>query len=186
VTLRAVPLAGYVFDSWSGQTEGIADLHANPVTFLVGDRADNNRVITANFTECTSRYTVTSASEPSGGGLVTLDPEQTADGNLCNQSVLALATAQTGYVFDHWTGVLAGSENPRTVHVSENMSITAVFVSAEPGTDFSADKTVALVGQSIQFTDKSTGPVNSWQWDFGDGANQTVQNPSHSYSAAGT
>jgi hypothetical protein len=49
VTLTASPSAGYAFDSWSGHTEGIGDVHQNPVTFLMGDRLDNNRVITANF-----------------------------------------------------------------------------------------------------------------------------------------
>ena len=186
MTLTAVPSAGYVFDSWSGQTEGIADLHQNPVTFQMGDRADNNRVVTANFSLCASRYTVTTGSEPNGGGSVTLDPEQTPDGYLCNQSVSVLATGQTGYVFSHWSGDLSGAENPKTLLVGDNETITAVFVPAEPGTDFSADKTMALEGQPVQFTDESTGPVTSWQWDFGDGTNDTVQNPSHTYSSAGT
>ena len=55
-----------------------------------------------------------------------------------------------------------------------------------PETDFSADKTMAVVGQSIQFSDKSTGIAPSWQWDFGDGATSTLQNPSHSYSSIGS
>jgi len=187
VTLTAVPSAGYVFDSWSGQTEGIAEVHQNPVTFQMGDDPDNNRLMTANFALSDLRYTVTATSEPSGYGSVMVDPEQPSDGYLVGQSVSVLATAQTaGYVFSHWTGDLAGSENPMTIHLSENVSITAVFTPAEPGTDFSADKTIALEGQSVQFTDKSTGPVTSWHWDFGDGMNDTVQNPSHSYATAGT
>ena len=35
------------------------------------------------------------------------------------------------------------------------------------------------------FTDQS-GNVTSWYWDFGDGANDTVQNPSHTYVNSGT
>jgi len=49
VTLTAIPSAGFVFDRWSGQTEGMNDLNQNPVSFPMGDRVDNNRVITAVF-----------------------------------------------------------------------------------------------------------------------------------------
>ncbi len=46
------------------------------------------------------------------------------------------------------------------------------------------------VGQSVQFTDESTGggTIVSWEWDFnGDGKiDAWVQNPSHAYAKAGT
>ena len=41
----------------------------------------------------------------------------------------------------------------------------------------------------VDFTDASSdsdGSVVSWDWDFGDGNTSSVQNPSHTYSAAGT
>jgi PKD repeat protein len=41
-------------------------------------------------------------------------------------------------------------------------------------------------GQSLQFTDTSTGPPTSWQWSFGDGGTSTVQSPSHTFAAAGS
>ena len=37
------------------------------------------------------------------------------------------------------------------------------------------------------FTDTSTGKPTEWTWDFGDGSVDTIsQNPSHSYTTAGT
>jgi PKD repeat protein len=36
----------------------------------------------------------------------------------------------------------------------------------------------------VQFTDLS-GNVTGWNWDFGDGASSTLQNPTHTYSTAG-
>ena len=36
------------------------------------------------------------------------------------------------------------------------------------------------------FTDLSTGNINAWYWDFGDGSFSTEQNPSHQYNEAGT
>ncbi len=38
-----------------------------------------------------------------------------------------------------------------------------------PQADFSASLTQATVGQTIEFTDVSTGGIISWTWDFGDG-----------------
>ncbi len=42
------------------------------------------------------------------------------------------------------------------------------------------------VGQTIQFTDLSTNTPTSWSWNFGDSTTSTAQNPTKSYSAAGT
>jgi len=53
-----------------------------------------------------------------------------------------------------------------------------------PVANFNADKTSSCDG-IVQFTDKSTSGPTSWAWDFGDGGKATVQNPSHTYTAAG-
>lgn len=36
---------------------------------------------------------------------------------------------------------------------------------------------------TVQFTDTSTGDVDSWLWDFGDGTTSTLQNPTHIYTS---
>ena len=38
---------------------------------------------------------------------------------------------------------------------------------------------------SVQFTDKSTGTITGWSWDFGDGSTSTEQSPSHTYLKPG-
>lgn len=38
---------------------------------------------------------------------------------------------------------------------------------------------------SVKFTDKSTGDITSWLWDFGDGETSTEQNPTHTYTGTG-
>lgn len=53
-------------------------------------------------------------------------------------------------------------------------------------TNFTSDVTNGCVGAPIQFTDLSTSNPNIWHWDFGDGTTDTVENPLHSYAAAGT
>jgi len=49
--------------------------------------------------------------------------------------------------------------------------------------------TSAQCSFNVSFQDSSTvnqGSLNSWSWDFGDGTTSTVQNPSHTYTTAGT
>ncbi len=41
-------------------------------------------------------------------------------------------------------------------------------------------------GNNYSFSDLSTGTINSWYWDFGDGNNTTTQNPNYTYTNPGT
>ena len=56
---------------------------------------------------------------------------------------------------------------------------------AAPVAEFSGDPTSGDVPLDVQFTDESTGDVNSWDWNFGDGENSNEQNPSHTYTSTG-
>jgi PKD repeat protein len=55
-----------------------------------------------------------------------------------------------------------------------------------PVADFTATPTSGTAPLAVSFTDTSTGSPTSWSWDFGDGGTSTAQNPSHTYSSAGT
>jgi PKD repeat protein len=50
---------------------------------------------------------------------------------------------------------------------------------------FSYSPYYPAVGQSVQFTDTSTGGPTTWRWDFGDGTTSTVRNPRHSFTSTG-
>lgn len=39
---------------------------------------------------------------------------------------------------------------------------------------------------SFSFVDRSTGPISSWNWSFGDNGTSNAQNPTHTYSSPGT
>jgi PKD repeat protein len=54
-----------------------------------------------------------------------------------------------------------------------------------PVANFSASQTSGVVPFTVNFTDNSTGSPTSWAWDFGDGGNDNVQNPSHQYTVPG-
>jgi len=55
-----------------------------------------------------------------------------------------------------------------------------------PSANFTADVTSGYAPLTVQFTDISTGTVNSWSWNFGDNYTSTAQNPVHTYSSVGT
>jgi PKD repeat protein len=71
---------------------------------------------------------------------------------------------------------------------TENVSAWAVIgaAAAAPVSDFSATPTVGAPPLAVVFTDLSSNTPTSWAWTFGDGGTSTVQNPSHTYTAAGT
>ncbi|PWR69733.1 PKD domain-containing protein [Methanospirillum lacunae] len=39
---------------------------------------------------------------------------------------------------------------------------------------------------SVQFSDKSSGEISSWIWDFGDGTRDSIESPTHTYIHEGT
>ncbi len=41
-------------------------------------------------------------------------------------------------------------------------------------------------GETVQLADRSTGPVSSWAWSFGDGGTATVQRPQHVFANGGS
>jgi PKD repeat protein len=66
----------------------------------------------------------------------------------------------------------------------------SVTVNPSPTAAYSINSSSqCLSGNSFSFTDKSTissGTISTYSWDFGDLNTSASQNPSHSYSAAGT
>jgi len=55
-----------------------------------------------------------------------------------------------------------------------------------PSADFSGAPTIGIAPLEVTFSDFSTGNVTGYFWNFGDGQNSAVQNPTHVYSASGT
>lgn len=58
-------------------------------------------------------------------------------------------------------------------------------ITSLPTSNFSANVTSGVYPLTVKFTDESTGIVESWLWDFGDGNTSTQQNPENTYIAPG-
>jgi len=88
---------------------------------------------------------------------------------------------------DSRTGIAILASNTHTGyywHAFE--TIAPANPSGPPTAGFTASPTTGVVPLSVTFTDTTTGAPTSWSWDFGDGSGSTVQNPTHTYSVAGT
>jgi len=88
-----------------------------------------------------------------------------------------------------WT--LPSGDGKKTVYVkfSDNaLNWSAAYsggitlAAAPPVADFTASPLIGEVPLTAQFTDRSTGGVTGWSWNFGDGAASAQQNPAHTYS----
>ncbi len=55
-----------------------------------------------------------------------------------------------------------------------------------PVADFAAEPRRGAPPLDVQFKDGSSGQIDGWLWNFGDGSSSTVQHPSHRYTGAGT
>jgi hypothetical protein len=73
-------------------------------------------------------YSLSVNINPQGAGSVTLNPS--GGTYIAGTTVTLTAVANSGYVFSGWGGDLSGSQNPATIVMNSNKTITAVFVSS--------------------------------------------------------
>ncbi|MDO5979741.1 LamG-like jellyroll fold domain-containing protein [Flavivirga spongiicola] len=71
---------------------------------------------------------------------------------------------------------------------SANDILVGYNSSLPPTANFTANQTTIIEGNSVSFTDTSTGNVTSWSWSFTGGtpSTSTSQNPTITYNAVGT
>jgi len=127
-TLTAVANSGFSFINW---TENGNPLSGSPtLSFTV----TTNRTLQANFMFIAPTYTLTVSGL---NGSVARNPDQQS--YVSGSQVLMAASPDMGYQFDHWSGDASGTNNPLTVVMNGNKTITAHFVpfiSSEPPPDF--------------------------------------------------
>lgn len=123
VTLTATPANGYLFSSWSGACSGGTTCDVT----MTADLA-----VTANFIE-EAVPTFELAVTVSGNGTVTSTPAGIQCGSDCNeiynenQSVTLIATPDSGYILQGWSGACSGAAGCGVV-MSQERTVTATFV----------------------------------------------------------
>ena len=85
---------------------------------------------------------------------------------------------------------LAGGNYNVTVTDGNGCETTAIVnvatMNTPPVADFSVNNTTVCLGAEVAFTDLSTNTPTQWAWNFGDGQTSNLQNPTHTYAAAGS
>ena len=62
----------------------------------------------------------------------------------------------------------------------------STYAWAAPAASFSGSPIVWNAPSNVNFTDKSTGNITNWLWNFGDGTQSNERNPVHQYDNPGT
>ena len=60
------------------------------------------------------------------------------------------------------------------------------YITVPPAAAFTGTPTTGTVPLTVAFTDTSTSTPTVWNWSFGDGNYSNLQNPTHTYTEAGT
>ncbi|MGI8906992.1 MAG: InlB B-repeat-containing protein [Candidatus Sumerlaeaceae bacterium] len=169
VTLTAYPAQGYGFSGWNTGSNS-ALISQNPIQITIRE----DRTVTGYFVqlEGTPRFSLTTEVNPNGSGHVALSPLPGSDGKYSSGTIVRM-TAQPapGYFFFGWSGGGSGpqpavinTENPRHVHMLENLSFIAYFEPQQEPPRFSLAKSVNPPGSgeiSVQPLPGSDGKYTS-------------------------
>ena len=120
--------------------------------------------------------------------------------NFTNLTTLLPGTGPITWLWNFGDGFTSTLENPMHTYAAGGtytVMLTAtnpagcvskitktVVVAGPPTASISVDMN-PCVGESVQFMGIGPG-INSWFWNFGDGATNALQNPFHAYPAAGS
>lgn len=95
------------------------------------DETDNEYSRTITVSD--GKYSLTVAKSPSDAGTVSVNPPADVDGKYANTAVVTLAAIpSSGYSFARWEGSLSGNIPEMPLAMSQNRSVTAVFISNPP------------------------------------------------------
>ncbi len=170
VELRAVPAAGWRFTGWSGGLSG----STNPKTLTITGDVQ----VTATFV----RIEYTLDIEVVGQGQVTQSPQQQT--YHYGDTVTLTAAHDPGWAFDHWSGDVGGSQNPKTFTIDDNMQVTAHFIQrgytlavqvvGQGSVERDPNLSVYHYGDKVKLT---ANPVLGWRFVSWSGALTGSDNP---------
>ncbi|MEJ2697353.1 MAG: choice-of-anchor D domain-containing protein [Candidatus Sulfobium sp.] len=178
VTLRFEPAAATVYS-------GNLNIPSN-------DPDQNPATVGLSGTGVMTTYTLSVSRGGTGSGTVTSTPGGIDCGPTCSAAYIQGAGVTLGAVpgadstFAGWQGAGCSGTGSCGVTMTGDMIVTATFNMIRPTADFSAVTTTGQAPLYVSFTDTSTHSPSQWTWDFGDGGISTLENPSYTYTTAGT
>ncbi len=130
VTVTATPDSGWQFDGWDGSV----NTSSNPVTVTM----DSNKSIVASFSHI--QYLLT--TNTNGNGNITINPT----GGTYNEgtNVTLTATPDAGWTFTSWSGDISGTNNPASIIMDSDKTVTAIFEETTPDYCYSYGNTQYL------------------------------------------
>lgn len=202
VVLEAIPADCWIFDHWKGDILEHYEGNETEVTVLM----DEDKEITANFTESPDCYTLTIQTEGQG----TTDPEPGEYRILATEDVEIEAIADSGWYFSEWTGDYEGTDSVITVSMDDDKTVVANFAEeVDPSPPrrrrrrppvvvvrpeaYAGEDIEGYVFERINFTGIGTideGSIEAYRWDFyGDGVwnyeSEEDGNTTHVYNESG-
>jgi|GEM_PF-1693738 len=113
---------------------------------------------------------------------------------------ISVGNADT-WLWDFGDGDTSTDQNPVHTYMDEGVYTVSLTITDQYGSDteiktdyitvaaivanFEANPTTGNLPLDVTFTDLSTGEIDSWEWDFGDGNTSSFQLPVHTYMESG-
>lgn len=148
------------------KTDYITVQYAPPICDFTADVTSGTATLTVNFTDLSVDSVDTWDWDFGDGGSST---EQNPSHDFTTPGTYTVTLNVTGP---------GGSD-------SETKTDYIVVHVPPPVADFIGFPTTGSPPLNVNFTDKSSGSIDTWSWDFGDGGTSSLPNPVHQYAGAG-
>jgi PGF-pre-PGF domain-containing protein len=99
---------------------------------------------------------------------------------------ISYAGLDLGWNSTYYWRVKTWDNNNAAGFYCDNQTFSTSIEPIIPVASFTVSATSGTAPFSVTFNDLSTNSPTAWLWDFGDGATSTYQNPTHTYTNAGT
>jgi PKD repeat protein len=171
---------------WSATGSGLKTTQISPVTSAIQPSIANSPQ-TCSIVGVWTNYDVTSPDYPWS---TTFNSDGTWSDTAGEYGTWIVVDAKNHiYQFDYggiWTFTLSSDCSSFTAtNTDQGRTVLGTRISTMPIAGFSALPVKGTVPLTVQFTDRSTGDITSWNWDFGDSYTSSETSPSHEYTKTG-